>query len=296
MFFYNICYKFEKIIFMASNLEKYKDDLDKLIEEGELLKKALIREQESINNTKNKDNIEINYYFTENYQTWYSESLNLIKIILPDRINDFKKLYEKNGIEKYLLDSIHLLWNDNTINLFNQQLNILKSAQSSLIDINSKSLNNNIFNGKDIFIVHGHNEEMKQSVARCIEKLKLNPIILHEQSSKGKTIIEKFFDYSNVIYAIILLSADDIAYPKDENSNNFKYRARQNVIFELGYFMGKLGRERVLSLYEEIDNFEIPSDYNGVLFIPYDKKGNWKLELVKELKAVGISIDANNII
>lgn len=281
---------------MASNLEKYKDDLDKLIEEGELLKKALIREQESINNTKNKDNIEINYYFTENYQTWYSESLNLIKIILPDRINDFKKLYEKNGIEKYLLDSIHLLWNDNTINLFNQQLNILKSAQSSLIDINSKSLNNNIFNGKDIFIVHGHNEEMKQSVARCIEKLKLNPIILHEQSSKGKTIIEKFFDYSNVIYAIILLSADDIAYPKDENSNNFKYRARQNVIFELGYFMGKLGRERVLSLYEEIDNFEIPSDYNGVLFIPYDKKGNWKLELVKELKAVGISIDANNII
>jgi predicted nucleotide-binding protein len=60
--------------------------------------------------------------------------------------------------------------------------------------------------------------------------------------------------------------------------------------------MGKLGRERVLSLYEEIDNFEIPSDYNGVLFIPYDKKGNWKLELVKELKAVGISIDANNII
>ncbi len=281
---------------MESNLEKYKDDLNKLIEEGELLKKALIREQESTNNTKNKDNIEINYSFKENYQTWYSESLNLIKIILPDRINDFKKLYEKNGIEKYLLDSIHLLWNDNTINLFNQQLSILKSAQSSLDDINSKSLNNRIFNGKDIFIVHGHNEEMKQSVARCIEKLKLNPIILHEQSSKGKTIIEKFFDYSNVIYAIILLSADDIAYPRDENSNNFKYRARQNVIFELGYFMGKLGRERVLSLYEEIDNFEIPSDYNGVLFIPYDKKGNWKLELVKELKAVGISIDANNII
>ncbi|HPZ61793.1 MAG TPA: nucleotide-binding protein [Bacteroidales bacterium] len=276
---------------MASNLEKYKNDLDKLIEEGELLKNALIIEEK----TKNKDNIEINYSFKENYQTWYSESLNLIKIILPDRLNDFKKLYEKNGIEQYLLAHEHLILFSIEPS-FNQQLSILKSAQSSLIDINSKSLNNHIFNGKDIFIVHGHNEEMKQSVARCIEKLKLNPIILHEQSSKGKTIIEKFFDYSNVIYAIILLSADDIAYPKDENSNNFKYRARQNVIFELGYFMGKLGRERVLSLYEEIDNFEIPSDYNGVLFIPYDKKGNWKLELVKELKAVGISIDANNII
>ncbi|HQD34288.1 MAG TPA: nucleotide-binding protein, partial [Bacteroidales bacterium] len=274
-----------------SNLEKYKNDLDKLIEEGELLKNALIIEEK----TKNKDNIEINYSFKENYQTWYSESLNLIKIILPDRLNDFKKLYEKNGIEQYLLAHEHLILFSIEPS-FNQQLSILKSAQSSLIDINSKSLNNHIFNGKDIFIVHGHNEEMKQSVARCIEKLKLNPIILHEQSSKGKTIIEKFFDYSNVIYAIILLSADDIAYPKDENSNNFKYRARQNVIFELGYFMGKLGRERVLSLYEEIDNFEIPSDYNGVLFIPYDKKGNWKLELVKELKAVGISIDANNII
>lgn len=292
---------------MASNLEKYKNDLDKLIENGKLLhwgiqkeinKESLINyfKKKSLDQQKISEVLSEIPSFKKEYQIWYSESLNLIKIILPDRFNDFKKLYEKNGIEKYLLDSNHLFWNDNTINLFNQQLSILKSAQSSLDDINSKSLNNRIFNGKDIFIVHGHNEEMKQSVARCIEKLKLNPIILHEQSSKGKTIIEKFFDYSNVIYAIILLSADDIAYPRDENSNNFKYRARQNVIFELGYFMGKLGRERVLSLYEEIDNFEIPSDYNGVLFIPYDKKGNWKLELVKELKAVGISIDANNII
>jgi hypothetical protein len=132
---------------MASNLEKYKNDLDKLIEEGELLKKSLIIEEK----TKNKDNIEINYSFKENYQTWYSESLNLVKIILPDRFNDFKKLYEKkNGIEQYLLE------NDNFILYsiepsFNQQLNILKSAQkifeSSLFDI-KQLLQADLFNSE----------------------------------------------------------------------------------------------------------------------------------------------------
>ena len=99
----------------------------------------------------------------------------------------------------------------------------------------------------NVFIVHGHNEKMKLAVARTIEKLKLNPIILHEQPSKGKTIIEKFTDNSEVAFAVVLLSADDISYNKDEKPENAKFRARQNVIFELGYFIGKLGRERVLA-------------------------------------------------
>ena len=153
-----------------------------------------------------------------------------------------------------------------------------------------------IKNSRNIFIVHGHNEEMKLAVARTIEKLRLNPVILHEQPTKGKTIIEKFTDNSDVAFAIALLSADDIAYKKNDTPESAKYRARQNVIFELGYFIGKVGRERVLALYEAENNLEIPSDYNGVLFVAFDESGRWKLDLIKELKALEINVDANDII
>jgi predicted nucleotide-binding protein len=149
---------------------------------------------------------------------------------------------------------------------------------------------------KNIFIVQGQNEEMKQSVARIIEKLGFNPIILHEQPSKGRTIIEKFTDNSDALFAITILSADDIAYLKTENSSNARFRARQNVIFELGYFIGKLGRDKVLAIHELTDNFEIPSDYSGVIFVPYDNKGSWRFEIVKELKATGIEVDANQLL
>lgn len=165
--------------------------------------------------------------------------------------------------------------------------------QINQTDITEESNHNN---SNNVFIVHGHDEEMKQSVARTIEKLELNPIILHEQPSKGKTIIEKFTDNSDVGFAIVLLSADDIAYSLKEGQEKAKYRARQNVIFELGYFIGKIGRERVVALYENTDDFEIPSDYSGVLFVPYDGAGKWQFELVKELKALNFNVDANKII
>lgn len=160
-----------------------------------------------------------------------------------------------------------------------------------------KEINNGVVSdSRNVFIVHGHNEEMKLSVARTVEKLKLNAIILHEQPSKGKTIIEKFTDNSDVTFAIVLLSADDIAYNKNNSPETSKFRARQNVIFELGYFIGKLGRDRVLALHEIESDFEIPSDYSGVLFVPFDKSGKWQFDLVKELKAIGVSVNANDIL
>lgn len=94
-----------------------------------------------------------------------------------------------------------------------------------------------------IFIVHGHNNESKQIVARTISQLKLEPIILHEQAEQGRTIIEKFEkNSSDVNFAIILLTADDEG--KAMRETDFKSRARQNVVFEMGYFIGKLGREK----------------------------------------------------
>lgn len=154
-------------------------------------------------------------------------------------------------------------------------------------NLGEQSFNNSIF------IVHGHDEAFKQSVARVVEKLGLKAIILHEQPNVGKTIIEKLESYSNVGFAIVLLSPDDIGKGINEPDSNYEPRARQNVIAELGYFIGKLGRERVCPLY--MNGVEIPSDFNGVLYLPYDKAGNWRLELVKELKAVGYDVDANRL-
>ncbi|HGE71730.1 TPA: nucleotide-binding protein [Candidatus Poribacteria bacterium] len=149
---------------------------------------------------------------------------------------------------------------------------------------------------KQIFLVHGHDDAMKQAVARTLEKIGLEPIILHEKPSEGRTIIEKFTDYSEVSFAVVLLSPDDIAYPKDRSPKDAMLRARQNVIFELGFFIGKLGRNRVLVLYQEEENFEMPSDYSGVLYTPYDSSGRWQFDLIKELKACGYDVDANKLL
>ena len=142
-------------------------------------------------------------------------------------------------------------------------LNVIKEDVSLEITMNPKTTTQDESKNpltKNIFIVHGQNEEMKQSAARTVEKLGLNPIILHEQPNKGRTIIEKFTDNSDVLYAIVILSADDIAYLKTDPPKNAKFRARQNVIFELGFFIGKLGREKVLALHQVVEKFEIPSD------------------------------------
>ncbi len=143
---------------------------------------------------------------------------------------------------------------------------------------------------RDVFIIHGHDDGTKETVARFIERLGLKPIILHEQPNQGQTIIEKFERYAEVAFAIALLTPDDTGgLSKDEQS--LKPRARQNVIFEFGYFMGKLGRQRVCALKKE--NVETPSDYDGVLYIAFDESGAWKMELVKELKNAGFDVDAN---
>jgi len=147
--------------------------------------------------------------------------------------------------------------------------------------------------GSDIFLVHGHDEAAKETVARFIEKLDLKPIILHEQPNVGRTIIEKFVDYTNVGFTIVLITPDDVGAPTNQK-DHLQPRARQNVIFELGFFLGKLGRNRVCALYKE--GVEIPSDYKGVLFVPMDEAGAWKLLLAREIKAAGISIDLNKVI
>ena len=143
---------------------------------------------------------------------------------------------------------------------------------------------------KKTFVVHGHNEGARESVARFLEKLELEPIILHEQANRGRTIIEKFEDHADAGFALVLLTPDDLgAVAKDKD--NLKPRARQNVILELGFFIGKLGRDRVCALKKP--GVETPSDFDGVVYTKLDERGAWQLELGRVLKDAGFDIDAN---
>ncbi len=144
-----------------------------------------------------------------------------------------------------------------------------------------------------VFVVHGHNDSMKQTVARTLEKIGLNAIVLHEQVSRGRTIIEKFEDFSDVKYAVVLLSADDIGYSKKEGFDKKSQRARQNVVFEMGFFVGMLGRENVSVIVETSNNFEKPGDYDGVIYIGYEK--GWRMKLGKEMSGAGLDIDWTNL-
>jgi predicted nucleotide-binding protein len=148
---------------------------------------------------------------------------------------------------------------------------------------------------KDVFVVYGHNDEIKESVARTLEKLGLMPIILDEKPNENKTIMEKIEKYSSVDFAVIIFSPDDFAYPKGKSPSEGKFRPRQNVILELGYFIAKLGRNRVVVLYQKIDNFELLSDYSGVLYTIYDKTDEWKYRLADELKVHDPNIDKNKL-
>lgn len=179
----------------------------------------------------------------------------------------------------------------NELESIQEQLELIPSKEKISSEKNTQSIN---ANNKKIFIVHGQDNEAKERVARFIEKFDLEPIILHEQANEGTTIIEKFEKHSaDVGFAVILLTADDKGFAKNNPDNSF-YRARQNVILELGYFIGKLGRSRVCALCEP--NVEIPSDINGLLYIPYDEKNDWKISLAKEIKESGIKIDLNKIV
>ena len=138
-----------------------------------------------------------------------------------------------------------------------------------------------------LFIVHGHDGELKESVARIIEKQGIEAIILSEKANQGKTIIEKIEKYSDVGGAICLFTADDIG--KEKNEPGEQPRVRQNVVLETGYFMGKLGRDRVIMHTD--DGVELPSDLSGMVYTR--SKNDWQIELLRELKAMGFSIDFN---
>lgn len=143
-----------------------------------------------------------------------------------------------------------------------------------------------------VFIVHGHDEAARLKVEGFLKALGLEPIVLFKQPDEGNTIISKFEKFSDVGYAIVLYTYCDDG--KDKNESDLKKRARQNVVFEHGYMIAKLGRSRVCALRK--GDVEIPGDYQGVIFKTMDDGDGWQLELAKELNAAGYNIDGKALL
>ncbi len=140
-----------------------------------------------------------------------------------------------------------------------------------------------------VFIVHGHDNETKQEVARFIEQIGLETIILHEQANNGMTIIEKIEYYTNEAnFAIVLYTPCDKGKSAKETALA-KYRARQNVVFEHGYLMAEIGRKNVCALVK--GEIETPSDISGVVYTPLDSASGWKQQLIRELKACNYEVN-----
>jgi len=179
---------------------------------------------------------------------------------------------------KYISDEFSYVLNilefDHTIDIEEQNKQTMAAVQNFTVP------------KKKVFIVHGHDNEAKQEVSRFIESLNIEVIILHEQASSGMTIIEKIEHYSGEAdFALVLYTACDLGRGIKETKVHPRNRARQNVVFEHGYLMAKLGRKNVCALVK--GEIETPNDISGVVYVGLDSPGTWKMEVKKELYACG---------
>ena len=184
-----------------------------------------------------------------------------------------------------------------SIQLLNAAVSVLNERMEDLVDtprqlpVAVQSVPKQDSSNRKVFIVHGQDEGAKQAVARQLERSACVPVILHEQPNGGKTIIEKFEHNADVGFAVVLLTPDDIV---TDQQGKLAKRARQNVILELGYFVGRLGRSKVMAIKK--GDVDLPSDIHGVVWVEMDEYDGWKVKLAKELKSAGYPIDLNNII
>lgn len=221
-------------------------------------------------------------------------------------INIFNERYLKNHP---LYHSIYTTFfhKDTDTNAYDNMMGYLKALEGDLefwedvaglqVDMYNNHLNGKKgvkhMSNKKVFIVHGHDELAESQMARFIEKIGLQAIILHEQPNSGRTIIEKIEANSDVQYAVVLYTPCDLGRAKEDKVESEKYRARQNVVFEHGYLIGKLGRNKVSALVK--GDIETPGDISGVVYIKMDDGGAWKTQLVKEMKSIGLECDINKI-
>ncbi len=264
-------------------------------------KKALNRRIEKGNSIYNEKIVSEEEYKILNsaMSQWDDYNRELLRQSFDNSENIYWKDYCNSGYT-FLGDKISEVSGNPILTLkgfINDKLDNLKKLESKAELFKTKVVDTytseNIFLKEKVFIVHGHDEEAKSKTARFIEKLGFSPIILHEQASSSKTIIEKIEEYSNVGFGIILYTPCDIGGKKNEKPI-LKSRARQNVVFEHGFLIGKIGRSNVCALVK--DNVETPNDISGVVYIKMDEYNAWQFQIAKELKKAGYEFDMNKVL
>lgn len=175
-----------------------------------------------------------------------------------------------------------------------QGLSILDSVCETInLGIDKKHIAKDYSDNNKVFIVHGHDSEIRNEVELLVKQLELDPVVLFKRPNLGDTIIEKLLREANeAAFAIVIYTKCDEG--KAIEDRNLKPRARQNVVFEHGLMCGLLGRNRVVALVEE--GVEIPSDLSGIVYIQLDESKRWQFDIAKEMKAAGLNIDLNKLL
>lgn len=251
--------------------------------------KDLIEEGKKYNFSNNSYNSSVGVYSRASVemQAWIAECEDIILSKYGKNSSPWKlyEQFDRRELDGYEQDD------------FDKQKNIILSALTACLRLSPISQtvttkNEPDFDTTKVFIVHGHDEEAKSKTARFIEKLGFEAIILHEQASSSKTIIEKIEEYSNVGFGIVLYTPCDIGAKKTDNPG-LKARARQNVVFEHGFLIGKIGRSKVCALVK--GDIETPNDISGVVYVHMDSSDAWCYTVAKEMKKIGYDVDMNKI-
>lgn len=270
--------------------EEANEKLLERIEKGKQLK------EEPINSRHDLDAVQKSYYkwndfntgllkrqfTTEELSEEYNHRIGIGCISMYE-----PSLGEKIGdLHKDIDDKIHRL--DSIV----ERLELIPVSNQVKAESPSTNKPRKTIDRNKIFVVHGHDNEAKLEVARFVERIGFEPIILHEQASGSKTIIEKIEAYSDVGFGVVIYTPCDVG-AKSSDATNLNGRARQNVVFEHGFLIGKLGRPNVCPLVK--GSVETPNDISGIVYTSMDNT-NWQLELAKELREAGYAVDMNKVI
>ena len=266
----------------------FKEELKSQCEKGKEIIGVPIQKAEDIN--------ELN----KAVHSWFEFNLEHLKRAFNVPYNEYRKKYNDAG-ELIGLMSGQGRGNrtpqqklKNYIDKVKAKISVLENLHDqtdllrSEVESNEDSIDRN---NNQVFIVHGHDDSVKEEMASFIEALGFEPIILHKKASSGMTIIEKIDFYSNVGFGIVLYTPCDLGAKKGEE-NKLQARARQNVVFEHGYIIGKLKRENVCAVVK--GNVEKPNDISGVVYVQMEN--DWKLDIAKELQNSGYNVDFNRLL
>ena len=255
--------------------------LHRRIEEVEGLNSSKVRwDDDSVRRVASDISVTLSDVFGKDSQEYKANRLLLFPSRLLNMKNDAERQKTFPGRIPHTLKRLKEL-----IESLEERREALKAEQQGTPPLARSTLDS-----RRVFVVHGRDEAAKEKVRTFLTQLELEPVILGEQPSQGQTVIEKFEGNADVDFAVVLFTPDDTGGLAD-SSNEPRPRARQNVIFELGFFVGKLGRKKVCVLHK--GGVEIMSDYHGIVYVDMDDAGAWQLQIAKEMRSVSLNVDMN---